>query len=97
MCFQATVCCNLCTITIGISERCLFTCSSPASWDEASKTCHDLGGHLAVDDDNTVHSVINQLMVNLSVKQAWIGGRSQPLYWHWTYDLNGELYLLLLG
>ena len=59
--------------------------SITASWRSAQQTCDALGGHLAVDNDATLHAYLGAKMASFNWRTAWIGANdTEHPDWLWT-------------
>ena len=72
------------------SSQCFLLCNNAVTWKIAKKACSELGGTLAVDNNQERHETLTKLQKE-SDRQAdmWIGGNTQPRHWNWLYNSKG--------
>ena len=72
------------------SSQCFLLCNNSVTWKTAKKACSELGGTLAVDNNQERHEALTKLQKE-SARQAdaWIGGNTQPRHWSWLYNSKG--------
>ena len=80
---------------IGDRRFCLVH-NNMTTWYNSKHWCEtSWGGRLAVDDSFDVHDVLLELITDLNVSHAWLGGSTKILYWNWIPTGTGFLVLFL--
>ena len=61
---------------------CYYLYRQNQTWGQASQTCSDINGTLAVDNTPETHQILSELLKSEQT-DVWIGGHTKPHRWSW--------------
>ena len=70
-------------LVLGEGKRCFLHCNQSRTWTEAGEFCKGINGQLVIVDTEPGRKAVMDVKKSSGSGGAWVGGRSQPLYWHW--------------